>query len=126
MSKIKIKVKQLITRSKKELAALYIAYKRKDVPWYAKVFSIMVIGYALSPIDFIPDFIPVLGYLDDLILIPLGIYIAVSLIPKDILGQCRQEAENASQGEGKQNWVAAAVILIIWLIIIALILMRFL
>jgi uncharacterized membrane protein YkvA (DUF1232 family) len=126
MNNYKARVKGLINKSKKELGALYIAYKRKDVPWYAKVFSIMVIGYALSPIDLIPDFIPILGYLDDFLLIPLGIYIAVRLIPKNILQECRKEAETAFDGEGKKHWVAATIILGIWIIIIALLLVSLL
>lgn len=126
MRKIKNRINEMVTKSKKELKALYIAYKRKDTPWYAKVFSIIVVGYALSPIDLIPDFIPIIGYLDDFILIPLGIYIAVRLIPKDILKECRSEAEVSANGESKKGWLAAGIILGIWLILLVVLLVKLL
>lgn len=77
---------------KKELYALYLAYKDPRVPWYARVTAIIVVGYAFSPIDLIPDFIPVLGYLDDLILIPLGIALVIKMVPADVLNECREKA----------------------------------
>lgn len=87
--KLKAKAKSL----KKELKVIYLAYKRPDVPWYAKLVAGLVVGYALSPIDLIPDFVPVLGYLDDIILIPLGISLVIKLIPKNILDECRVQAD---------------------------------
>lgn len=107
---------------KQEVGALYLAYKRKDVPWYAKVFVLIVVGYAMSPIDLIPDFIPILGYLDDLILIPLGITIALKLIPKEIMEECRIEAEKALKSKKQNSWIAGAVIVSIWIILLLLIL----
>lgn len=109
---------------KKEIGALYLAYKRPDVPRYAKLVSILVVGYALSPIDLIPDFIPILGYLDDLILVPLGIALAIKLIPKDIMNECRQQAENIFSKGKPQNWVAGGIIICIWIIIISYILIN--
>lgn len=106
---------------KQEVGALYLAYKRKDVPWYAKVFVLIVVGYAMSPIDLIPDFIPILGYLDDLILIPLGITIALKLIPKEIMTECRNEAEKALKSKKQNSWIAGAVIVSIWIIMLLLI-----
>ena len=104
-----------------ETYALYLAYKDPRVPWYAKVFAACVVGYTLSPIDLIPDFIPVLGYLDDLLLVPLGVTLALKIIPKPVLDQCRERArENMSQGKTK-NWVAASVIIAIWLLLAALV-----
>jgi len=104
-----------------ETNALYLAYKDPRVPWYAKVFAACVVGYTLSPIDLIPDFIPVLGYLDDLLLVPLGVTLALKIIPKPVLDQCRERArENMSQGKTK-NWVAASVIIAIWLLLAALV-----
>ena len=76
-----------------EVYALYLAYKDPRVPWYAKIFAASVVGYAFSPIDLIPDPIPIIGYLDDLILIPLGIAIALKMIPKEVLAECREQAK---------------------------------
>jgi uncharacterized membrane protein YkvA (DUF1232 family) len=109
---------------KREIGALYFAYKRKDVAWYAKAFAIIVVGYAMSPIDLIPDFIPILGYLDDLILIPLGIKIALKLIPKNIMEDCRKEAEVIFQNKKINNWVAAAIVILIWIVLILIILSK--
>ncbi|MEG0773025.1 YkvA family protein [Clostridium sp.] len=109
---------------KKEVGALYLAYKRKDVPWYAKAFALIVVGYAMSPIDLIPDFIPILGYLDDLILIPLGISVALKLIPKEIMNECRAEAERVFGSKKLNNWIAGVVVVSIWMIIILLIIFK--
>ena len=103
-----------------ETYALYLAYRDPRVPWYAKITAVVVVGYAFSPIDLIPDFIPVLGYLDDLILIPLGIALALKWIPDDVMDECRQKAQ-LSMAEGKPiNWVAAGVIIAIWLLLMVL------
>src|SRR5918998_6471079 len=85
--------KQRARQLKRELYALYLAYKDPRVPWYARLFAACVVGYAFSPIDLIPDPIPVLGYLDDLLLVPLGIALAVRLIPPQVLADCRARAE---------------------------------
>ena len=107
---------------KSEIYALYLAYKHPRTPWYAKVLAALIIGYALSPIDLIPDFIPVVGYLDDLILIPLGIALLVKIIPGDILEECRAKAEADLSRRKPKNWVAAIIIVLIWLLVIYLIL----
>jgi len=91
------------------------------VTWYAKLFAACVVGYALSPIDLIPDFIPVLGYLDDLILIPLGITLALKMIPKPILEECRERARESLNQDKPRNWIAGSVIITIWLILVALV-----
>ena len=75
---------------KRETFTLYLACRHPRVPWYAKLLALIVVAYALSPIDLIPDFIPVLGYLDDLVLIPLGLMLVIRLIPADVLAECRQ------------------------------------
>lgn len=75
-----------------EVYAIYLAYKDPRVPWYAKLFAFCVVAYAFNPIDLIPDFIPVLGYLDDLILVPLGVTVALKMIPQPVLAECRQKA----------------------------------
>jgi len=117
-------IKQKIQSFKREIGALYLAYKRPDVPLYAKLISIFVVGYSLSPIDLIPDFIPILGYLDDFILIPLGIALAIKLIPTDIMNECRQEAENIFKEGKPKNWVAGCIVICIWIIIISYILLK--
>lgn len=116
--------KQLKDRAKKEVLVLYLAYKRPETPWYAKLLSIVVAGYALSPIDLIPDFIPVLGYLDDLILIPVGVYFAIKLIPENVLVECRLQADEKFK-EGKPvNWTAGFIIILIWVLIAGAILIK--
>jgi uncharacterized membrane protein YkvA (DUF1232 family) len=102
---------------KAELYALSLAYKDKRVGIPARLVIIAVVAYALSPIDLIPDFIPVFGLLDDLILIPLGIALAIRLIPKDVLAECRAKAEENAMAL-KMNKTAAIVIIIIWLIVL--------
>jgi uncharacterized membrane protein YkvA (DUF1232 family) len=98
---------------KREIHALYFACRDPRVPWYAKALAAVIVGYAFSPIDLIPDFIPVLGYLDELVLIPLGVMAVRALVPASVLGECR---ERAARMEGKPtNRVAAAVIVVIWL-----------
>src|SRR4030067_3713534 len=80
---------------KTEVYALYLAYRDKRTPWYARMFTALVVGYAFSPIDLIPDFIPVLGYLDDLVLIPLGVALALKMIPAEVMAECRDQARAA-------------------------------
>src|SRR3972149_949394 len=97
-------------RLKVEVYALYLAYRDPRVPWYARIFAACVVGYAFSPIDLIPDPIPVLGYLDDLILVPLGVRLALAMIPPEVMADSRARAQ-ALVGQGKPvNRVAAAVI----------------
>ena len=104
---------------KREVYTLFLAYKDPRVPWYAKAFSAIVVGYAFSPIDLIPDFVPLLGYLDDLVLVPLGIALAIKMIPPEVLAECREESE-AVMAQGKPvNKSAAAVIILLWVAIIA-------
>ena len=97
-----------------EVYALYLAFRDPRVPWYAKAVAACVVGYALSPIDLIPDFIPVLGYLDDLVLIPLGIALVLRMIPPAVMVECRARAR-AELADGKPvSRAAAAVIVAIW------------
>jgi len=105
---------------KTELFALYLAYKDPRTPWYARIFAAVVVGYAFSPIDLIPDPIPILGYLDDLLLLPLGVYLALKLIPTQVMEESREKAtELVAQGK-PVNKVAAAVIVLIWISLAAL------
>ena len=103
------------TQLKQEVHALALACKDPRVPWYAKLLALCIVAYALSPIDLIPDFIPILGYLDDLILIPLGIYFLLKMIPPDVLADCREQARLTSTTKTPARWLAAGVIVAIWI-----------
>ena len=107
---------------KRETYALSLACRDPRVPWYAKVLAAAVVAYALSPIDLIPDFVPVLGYLDDLLLVPLGLALALRLIPVPVMAECRREAAaRLAAGSGRpHSWVGAAVIIVVWLLLAAL------
>lgn len=100
-----------------DVATLYFALRDARVPWYAKALAAVVVGYALSPIDLIPDPIPVLGYLDDLVLIPLGILAVRAMIPAAVLADCRARA--GQWNEKPRNWVAAGIIILVWLLLLA-------
>ena len=97
-----------------------LAYRDPRVPWYARALAACVVGYAFSPIDLIPDFIPVLGYLDDLILVPLSIALVLKMIPPPVLAECRERAQLALESGKPTNWLAATVIVAIWLLLAAL------
>ena len=103
-----------------EMVALYLASKHPRTPWYAKVLAVLIIGYVLSPIDLIPDFIPVLGYLDDLIIVPAGIALLIKIIPADVLEECRSKAQSDLSDGKPRNWIAAIFIVLIWLLAIYL------
>jgi uncharacterized membrane protein YkvA (DUF1232 family) len=105
---------------KGEVIALSLAVRHPRVPWYAKVIAACVVAYALSPIDLIPDFIPVLGYVDDLVLVPLGVALVVRLIPADVLAECRARAQRITHRA--RSWIAAVVIVTIWLLLAVLVL----
>ncbi|UCG00143.1 MAG: DUF1232 domain-containing protein [Spirochaetaceae bacterium] len=101
-----------------------MAYRDPRVPWYAKAFGALVLAYALSPIDLIPDFIPVLGYLDDMVLIPLGITLALKMIPREIMVECRRKAAVALSGKEVKTWPVTAMIFILWLAIVGIVVWR--
>ena len=114
------KLKERVHHLKGETFALYLAARHPGTPWYAKAFVAGVVAYAFSPIDLIPDFIPVLGYLDDLILVPLGIVIAIRMIPPAVLAECRVRAQ-AMMADGKPTSRTAAIVIIgIWILVAAL------
>lgn len=101
---------------KRQLLALYLAAKRPDTPRYAKWVAAAVVLYAFSPIDLIPDFIPVLGMLDDVVLVPLGVWLAIRLVPDAVLRECREEAERrlAAGGRKPVSFAGAALVALIW------------
>jgi len=111
--------KEKASQLKYEIMALYWAYRDPRTPWYAKAFMAVVIGYALSPIDLIPDFIPILGYLDDLFIVPAGIYLAIKMIPEGFFIECRAKART-ERIDSKVKWVMAGIIIFIWLLIVFL------
>jgi len=113
-------LKQRAGRLKAETFALYLAARHPETPWYARLFVAGVVAYALSPIDLIPDFVPVLGYLDDLVLIPLGIALAVRMIPAPVLAECRARAVEIMARSQPASRVAGVVIVVIWLVLAAL------
>ncbi|MBR0896621.1 DUF1232 domain-containing protein [Bradyrhizobium tropiciagri] len=104
-------VKAWARNLKRDSVALYLASRDPRVPWYAKALAIAIAAYALSPIDLIPDFIPVLGYLDDLILLPLGIWLALSLIPDEVMAECRTRAAAVLQRPISRAGMIAIVML---------------
>ncbi len=113
-------LRQKLKLLKQELHAVALACKDPRTPWYAKILAGCVIAYALSPIDLIPDPIPILGYLDDLLLIPLGIVALRKMIPEEVLRECRARVTEGCSEPKRRNWKAAAVIVAIWLALIIL------
>ena len=104
---------------KVELYALYLVYRDPRVPIYARVFAACVVGYAFSPIDLIPDFIPILGYLDDLVIIPVGVVVALKMIPAVVMLDCRIRAQEVMKQGKPVNRTAAVIIVILWLLFAA-------
>ncbi len=101
--------------------ALYLAYRDPRTPWFAKAWAMLVVAYALSPIDLIPDFIPILGYLDDLILIPAGIALALKMIPAEVMVEAREKAQQVMGPGVRVGWMGMVMIFLIWLLALALI-----
>ena len=114
---LKEKAKQLKT----DIPAVFLALKDKKTPWYAKLLAALTVIYALSPIDLIPDFIPVLGYLDDLLILPALVACTVKFIPNDVFEEYRKKAQDMWQGGRPKKWYYAIPILLLWALIIFLI-----
>ena len=110
------RARQWAREIKRDIVAIWIAAGDPRVPWYAKLLAAVVAGYALSPIDLIPDFIPVLGYLDDVIIVPAGILLTVRLIPSELMAEFRAEAVRREQRPGSR--LAAAVVVTLWILAI--------
>jgi uncharacterized membrane protein YkvA (DUF1232 family) len=117
--------KQRAKQLKKDIPAILIALKKKETPWYAKGLAVLTICYALSPIDLIPDFIPILGYLDDIIILPFMIAVTIKLVPKEVIEQSRIESEQLSKDGKLKKWYYAIPIVLVWLIILYLIIKAF-
>lgn len=114
------RLRERISHLRDETYALYLAARHPRTPWYAKLFVAGVVAYAFSPIDLIPDFVPVLGFLDDLLLIPVGIAVAIQLIPQDVMAECRAGAQKAAASAKPTSRTAAAVVIGIWVLLAAL------
>lgn len=118
-------LKEKAAKLKKDVPAVFLALKHKKTPWYAKIIAATVVVYALSPIDLIPDFIPVLGFLDDLVILPGLVALTVKLIPHEVFAECRERSEEL-WGDGKPTkWYYAIPFLLIWLTVIFLVVMIF-
>jgi uncharacterized membrane protein YkvA (DUF1232 family) len=117
--RLKDRLRRWARQIKRDVHALYLAARDPRVPWYAKAVAIAVAAYALSPIDLIPDFIPVVGYLDDLVIVPFGILLAVKLVPRDLMAEFRASAVSA-EGERILGKLGAAIIVLLWILGITL------
>lgn len=111
------KLRNYARKLKQNLFVLYLSYKDNRVSWYAKLVAICVVAYAFSPIDLIPDFIPVIGYLDDLIIVPLGISLALKLIPSYIIEENREKAEEIRKNGKPKNWFVGVIFILIWILL---------
>ncbi len=105
-------------RLKRETIALALAARHPGTPWYAKAWVGLVVAYAFSPIDLVPDFIPILGQLDDLLLVPLGIALALRMVPAEVMAECRKQAERIAARPS--SWGVAALIVLLWLSLLIL------
>jgi uncharacterized membrane protein YkvA (DUF1232 family) len=100
--------------------AIYLAYRHPKTPWYAKVFAVLIVGYVFSPIDPIPDFIPVVGLLDEMVVVPIGVLIAAKMIPRQVMEECQEKARQRAEGEKPVSRAAAVVIVAVWVLCVAL------
>lgn len=114
-------LKERARKLKTDLPAVFLALRKKETPVYAKICAGVTIIYALSPIDLIPDFIPVLGYIDDLIILPALVVLTIKLIPKEIFEQCQTDSEGLWQSGKPKKWYYALPIAMIWLLILFLV-----
>ena len=99
---------------KRDIPAVFLAMKRKDTPVLAKIFGVITVGYALSPIDIVPDFVPILGYLDDVILLPLLVALTLKFIPREIFEECRQQSEGLWDDGKPKKWYYSIPIVLVW------------
>lgn len=107
-----------------DVYALFLGLGDSRVPWYAKAVAAITVGYAFSPIDLIPDFIPVLGQLDDLLLIPVGVYLTMRLIPENIMDELRAKAQSMADSGKPTSWIAGVIIITIWVLAFAAITLK--
>lgn len=117
--------KERAKRLKSDIPAIFFALKDKDTPIVAKILAAITVAYALSPVDLIPDFIPVLGYLDDLLILPALAALTIKLIPKEKLEECRKKADGLWENGKPKKWYYALPIVIIWAVVVLGIVMIF-
>ena len=115
-------LKARATQLKTDLPAVFLALKRRETPWTAKVLAALTVAYALSPIDLIPDFIPVLGFLDDVLILPLLVALTLRCVPKEVMGECREKAAGLWANEKPVKWRYALPVIGVWLLALWLIL----
>lgn len=120
MRRLSQRLKRQAQLLKRDAYALYLAVRSPDVPWYTKAIGVIVVGYLLSPLDLIPDFIPVLGLIDDLLIVPAGIALVVRLIPPPVLERCRAQAAQRLAGMRHVSRLAAVVVVVAWISLFAL------
>ena len=118
-------LKERAQKLKTDIPAVFLALKEKRTPFLAKIIAAVVVVYALSPIDLIPDFVPVLGCLDDLIILPALVALTIRFIPKELLGEKRTQAENLWQNGKPEKWYYAIPFVLIWLIVLLLLILAF-
>jgi uncharacterized membrane protein YkvA (DUF1232 family) len=118
-------LKSRAKKLKTDIPAVYLAMKKKETPWIAKVIAALTVAYALSPIDLIPDFIPIIGYWDDIILLPALVALTIKLIPTEVFSSCRAESATIWQDRKPQSWFYALPIIIFWVLLIFLIVKKF-
>src|SRR6185436_9969049 len=115
-----VRLKARARQLKSEVAALYFAARHPGTPWYAKVLMAAIVAYALSPIDLIPDFIPVLGFVDEIVLLPFAIALAVRMVPVAVMDECRERAAAAGRISSRAGMVAAVCIAVLWIALVVL------
>ncbi|MEG1777917.1 MAG: YkvA family protein [Angelakisella sp.] len=115
-------LKERAAKLKIDIPAVFLALRHAKTPWYAKILAAVTVCYALSPIDLIPDFIPVLGYLDDVIILPTLIALVVRLIPREVFAECRENAQNLWKNGKPKKWYYAIPILLVWVLAVLLVL----
>lgn len=106
-------LKQLARKLKQETYTVYLVSLDRRVPSWARLLAAVTVAYAFSPIDLIPDFIPILGYLDDLVIVPFGIWLVLKMVPTEVLAECREKAAAVTDRHPK-NWIAAFAIVMVW------------
>ena len=114
-----MKLQERAKKLKTDIPAVFLALKDKKTPWYAKLLAALTVAYALSPIDLVPDFIPVLGYLDDLIILPLLVALTIKFIPADVFEEYRKQSQDMWQDGKPKKWYYALPIVVVWLAIVA-------
>jgi uncharacterized membrane protein YkvA (DUF1232 family) len=113
-------LKQRARQLKAEVLALVLAARHPRTPWYAKALLVAIVAYALSPIDLIPDFIPVLGFVDEIILLPFAIALAVKMVPEEVMAECRSQASRERPDGARAGRIGAALVVLLWLALVVL------